>query len=192
MSDQMDSLEDAALRRQSKREMADTIRLLLNTPMGMGPVTDIEDVESLQELADRNVTISTRILMKKAIAAMKGDDKAAQFLFEYGGLKPVEDKHVSVDLPVFIDDLTSMEMRPPALRKSETPMIDVTSDVVIEVPPEPIEVKAPVLSIESPKKEPASISRPTRTIHANPIIGVQVEKKSDKDGMSLPDWVDTI
>ena len=192
MRDRMDSSEDAALRRQSKREMADTIRLLLNTPMSVGPVTDIEDVESLQELADRNVTISTRILMRKAIAAMKGDDKAAQFLFEYGGLKPVEDKHVSVDLPVFIDDLTSMEMRPPALRKSEAPMIDITPDAVIESSSEPTEAKTPAIPIDSPKKEPVSISHPMRTIHANPIIGVQVEKKSDKDGMGLPDWVDII
>lgn len=183
---------DAALRRQSKREMADTIRLLLDTPMNIGPVTDIGEVESLQELADRNMSVGTRILLRKAIAAMKGDDKAAQFLFEYGGLKPVEDKHVSVDIPVFIDDLTSMEMRPPALRKPETPMIDVTPEIVKEAE-SILEAPAPMIRPRNESARPSSsITNPTKTIHANPIMGVQVERKSDKDDLALPDWADSI
>lgn len=188
----MDPSMDAALRRQSKREMADTIRLLLDTPMNAGPVTDIGETGSLQELADRNMSVGTRILLRKAIAAMKGDDKAAQFLFEYGGLKPVEDKHVSVDIPVFIDDLTSMEMRPPALRKPETPMIDVTPEIIKEAEPI-LEIPAPEIELKSESVRSAtSIANPTKTIHANPIIGVQVERKSDKDGLTLPDWADSI
>lgn len=182
-------------RRQSKREMADTIKLLLETPMGSGPTRDIEDVQSLEELASCNVSVGTRILMKKAVAAMKGDDKAAHFLFEYGGLKPVEDKHVSVDLPVFIDDLTSMEMRPPDLRKPEVPVIDIVPEIrEIEAPKGSEEVQTTVPSPRPrgrPRKTESVISNPEKTIHANPIMGTTIQKRK-VDSADLPDWIDTI
>lgn len=181
----MSSSSDAAARRKAKREMSENIKLLLETPMGSGPVTDIEDVDSLQELADRNVTVSTRILMKKAVAAMKGDDKAAQFLFEYGGLKPVEEKHVTFEAPTFIDDLTEMDMRPPMYRSKEKPMIDIT--------PEPEALPAPKKKEMPPKNESKSegISRPTRTIQANPIMGAQISSRPQSHA-DLPDWIDSI
>lgn len=119
-------------RKNAKRDMKMLIREILETPISEGRTYSIDDVHSVSELAKLNTDVRTRIILSVANDATRGDIKAAELLFKYGGYTPAVEANVSVRLPQIINDL-----KPP----EEDDLIDVTPPKpVLEQPKEPSEI----------------------------------------------------
>ena len=129
-SDDMIQHVKALERKNAKRDMKMLIREILETPVNEGRVYSVDDVNSVAELAKLNTDVRTRIILAIANDASRGDTKAAEILFKYGGYTPAVEANVSVRLPQIINDL-----KPP----EEEELIDVTpQNPVLEAPKEEI------------------------------------------------------
>ena len=92
-------------RSNERRDMQRLIQLALASPVNPGEYSEIDGEISVTELAAKNTTMRSRIILSAAVLAGNGDDKARNFLFKYGGYEPVKEQSVSVDIPMIIDDL---------------------------------------------------------------------------------------
>ena len=93
--------------KQKKKDLQFIIGTILDLPMSdEGEFVDPEDAPSFRSLAKANTTVMTRIVLNTAHAAVQGDLQATKLLWEYGGMKPVEEKRIEMALPTFIDDMS--------------------------------------------------------------------------------------
>lgn len=93
--------------RQKKKDLQFIINTILDLPMSEGDdFVSPEDAPSFRSLAKANTTVMTRIVLNTAHAAVQGDLHATKLLWEYGGMKPVEEKRIEMALPTFIDDMS--------------------------------------------------------------------------------------
>jgi hypothetical protein len=93
---------------KDRQDMQRLIRLIFDTPIDdphKKGLKELGDVSSLEGLKKQNTDVKTRILVAQALQACNGDIKSADFLMKYGGLEPVKESQVSLETPVFIDDL---------------------------------------------------------------------------------------
>ncbi len=96
------------LRAKEKADMQKLIRLVLDTPLSnKEPLVEVDGERSLEEYKKAPVDIKTRIVLQMAADAMKGDCKARQDIFKYGGFEPVKEQHLMVDTPTIIDDMSN-------------------------------------------------------------------------------------
>lgn len=94
------------LRAKEKTDMQKLIRLVLDTPLSSKePLVEVDGERSLEEYKKAPVDIKTRIVLQMAADAMKGDSKARQDIFKYGGFEPIKEQHLMVETPVIIDDM---------------------------------------------------------------------------------------
>lgn len=92
-------------KRNARRDMQILIGMVLDSPISAGTVTQVDGRRSIEEYAELNTDVKTRIVMKQAIMAMNGNIKAADFLFHYGGMEPVKEANVTADAPIIIEDI---------------------------------------------------------------------------------------
>ena len=78
---------EARRRRKSMQEFAE---MILGLSMKTGEVHSIEDIKSLAEIKDKNLTVDQMILLKQAEKAIKGDLSSATFIRDTSGNKPKE------------------------------------------------------------------------------------------------------
>lgn len=93
---------------KDRQDMQRLIRLILDTPIEdpqKKKITDLSDVSSLEGLKKKNTDVKTRILTAQALQACNGDRASAEFLMKYGALEPIKESQVTLETPVFIDDL---------------------------------------------------------------------------------------
>ena len=109
-------------RSNDRRDMQRLIQTALMTPINPGEFSEIDGELSLTELASKNTTVRSRIVLNAAFAASNGDDKARTFLFKYGGYEPVKEQNVSVDIPILIDDMDDGSI--PDVEELEEPVHD--------------------------------------------------------------------
>lgn len=87
--------------RRKRSEFKKTAETILGLLANDKEYADIEKVRSIAELHDKNVTVEEAILLAQASRAMKGNTKAAEFIRDTAGQKPVEKVMVSeVELDV--------------------------------------------------------------------------------------------
>lgn len=84
--------------RRAKRDMKKSLEILLNLAIKKGDVIDPEDSEALTEIKNKNLTVQEAILVTQIQKALKGDLKAAEFLRDTAGQKPVDKKDVKQDI----------------------------------------------------------------------------------------------
>lgn len=109
------------------------IRAVMSMPLSDAPITTVDDVSSIKGLADKNTDVMTRIVLQKSRDAMAGDQKAAEFLFKYGGFEPEKAPEVAYVMPTFIMDI------PNTLPPEEDPVqIQSAPPVMAIAAPEPI------------------------------------------------------
>lgn len=90
------------------QDLKEVIKFVLASPLkDKGEVIQADGKMSLESLSKANTDVQTRMIMQIAKSAATGDVKSAEFLAKYGGLEPPKQQHVSVDLPVIIDDMTN-------------------------------------------------------------------------------------
>ena len=78
-----------AERARERKAMKETAETVLSMPMGKGKVKSIEDIKSYLELKGKNLTVQETIILKQVEKAIKGDLKAAEFLRDLVGEKPL-------------------------------------------------------------------------------------------------------
>lgn len=113
----MDADERRVKREMAKRQERDfqeIVKLVLNSPLMNDRPLDLPTSEdSLEKISMMNTDVQTRMVAQMAYDAAHGDVKAAEFLMEYGGLKPAAKQEILVDVPQLIDDLTGRQTPTP-------------------------------------------------------------------------------
>ncbi len=93
--------------RREKRNMQETLKLLLNLTMNDGEATKPEDIKSLADVKGANLTVDQAILLAQIKKAIKGDTQSASFIRDTSGNNPTNKVEHSGSVPVVIkDDIT--------------------------------------------------------------------------------------
>lgn len=89
--------------KRRKKAMRETLDVLLSLPLKSGKYADIETVKNFAALKGKNISTQEAMLISMMQRAMKGDVKAAEFIRDTVGQKPVENMNMNMNLPVFFD-----------------------------------------------------------------------------------------
>lgn len=101
---------------KDRQDMQRLIRMVLDTPINntkKKALVELAENMSLEDLKGKNTDVKTRIISVQALQACNGERGAAEFLMKYGGLEPIKESQVSLETPVFVDDLGDDELGEP-------------------------------------------------------------------------------
>lgn len=82
----------SAAKRREKRDMRETFRAMLDMPMRQGGTTTASTLEGMD---GKNMTVGQAIALNMLKKAMDGDVRAAEFVRDTSGQKPVSQIEVS-------------------------------------------------------------------------------------------------
>lgn len=95
---------------RKRKEMRETLDILLNMPMKKGKVYSAEDVKYFADLKGKNITIDQAMMVCLVQKALKGDLSAIGMVRDTVGEKPAEKVEATVTKNPF-DELTADELR---------------------------------------------------------------------------------
>jgi hypothetical protein len=95
--------------RRRKKAMRETLEALLSLPMKDGIAADVEAIKSFAALKGQNITVQEAMMIAMIQKAMKGNVKAAEWVRDTAGEKPVENMNMNMNLPVFFDGEDELE-----------------------------------------------------------------------------------
>ena len=93
-----------------RKEMRETLDILLNMPMKKGKVYTAEDIKCFADLKGKNITIDQAMMVCLVQKALKGDLSAIGMVRDTVGEKPAEKVEATVTKNPF-DELTADELR---------------------------------------------------------------------------------
>ena len=102
--------EKANETKRKRKEMRETLDILLNMPLKKGKVYSAEEIKSFADLNGKNITIDQALMVKLIQKALKGDLNAIGMVRDTVGEKPVEKVEATVKKNPF-DELTADELR---------------------------------------------------------------------------------
>lgn len=76
--------------RREKKLMRETLDMLLSMPIKNGKLADVDDIRSFAALKGKNISVQEAIMIAQIQKAMKGDTKAAEYVRDTIGQKPVD------------------------------------------------------------------------------------------------------
>ena len=94
--------------RRKRKEMRETLDVLLKMPMKKGEVYSAEDIKCFADLKGKNITIDQAIMVCLVQKALKGDLSAISMIRDTIGEKPAEKVEVTKNP---FDELTADELR---------------------------------------------------------------------------------
>lgn len=103
--DDASSIDPEVRRENSLKEI---VTIVMNSPIGDGAPVKLDGRMSMMSLKDKNLDVQTGIAVRMANQALGGDVKSADWLVKMGGMEPVKEQKITVDLPTFYsgtDDL---------------------------------------------------------------------------------------
>lgn len=95
--------------KRKKRAMRETLDVLLSMPMKSGKFTDIESIKNFAAIKGKNINVQEAMIISMLQRAMKGDVKAAEWIRDTAGQKPVENMNMNMNLPVFFEGEDELE-----------------------------------------------------------------------------------
>ena len=95
---------------KKRKEMRETLDILLNMPMKKGRVYSAEEIKSFADLKGKNITIDQAMMVCLVQKALKGDLSAIAMVRDTVGEKPAEKVEATVTKNPF-DELTADELR---------------------------------------------------------------------------------
>ena len=101
-----------------RKEMRETLDILLNMPMKKGKVYTAEDIKCFADLKGKNITIDQAMMVCLVQKALKGDLSAIGMVRDTVGEKPAEKVEATVTKNPF-DELTADELRELIKRDTE-------------------------------------------------------------------------
>lgn len=102
--------EKANENRRKRKEMRETLDILLNMPMKGGKVASAENIKSFADIKGKNITIDQAMMVCLVQKALKGDLSAIAMVRDTIGEKPAEKVEATVTKNPF-DELTADELR---------------------------------------------------------------------------------
>lgn len=97
--------------RRAKRDMKQSLEILLNLAIKKGVVVDPSNAETLTDVKSKNLTVQEAILVAQIQKALKGDLKSAEFLRDTSGQKPVDKKDIKQEIINPFEGLSTDELR---------------------------------------------------------------------------------
>lgn len=94
--------EKANETKRKRKEMRETLDILLNMPMKKGKVYSAEDIKSFADLKGKNITIDQAMMITLVQKALKGDLNAITMVRDTVGEKPTEKMEIKDTTPVII------------------------------------------------------------------------------------------
>lgn len=95
--------------RREKKLMRETLDVLLSMPLKNGKYADVESIRNFAALKGKNINVQEAILIAQVQKAMKGDTKAAEYVRDTIGQKPVDSVDMNMNLPVFFEGEDDIE-----------------------------------------------------------------------------------
>ena len=95
---------------RKRKEMRETLDILLNMPMKKGKTYSAEDIKCFADLKGKNITIDQAMMVCLVQKALKGDLSAIGMVRDTVGEKPAEKIEANVTKNPF-DELTADELR---------------------------------------------------------------------------------
>lgn len=95
--------------RREKKAMKETLEALLSLPMKSGKSVDVEAVKNFAALRGKNITVQEAMAIAMLQKAMKGNVKAAEWIRDTAGQKPVDNMNMNMNLPVFFEGEDDLE-----------------------------------------------------------------------------------
>ena len=96
--DDASSLDSEIRRENSLKEI---VAIVMSSPIGDGVPIKLDGRMSMKSLKDKNLDVQTGIAVRMANQALGGDVKSADWLVKMGGMEPVKEQKITVDLPTF-------------------------------------------------------------------------------------------
>ena len=96
--------------KRKRKEMRETLDVLLKMPMKKGKVYSAEDIKCFADLKGKNITIDQAMMVCLVQKALKGDLSASSMIRDTIGEKPAEKVEATVTKNPF-DELTADELR---------------------------------------------------------------------------------
>lgn len=103
---------------RKRKEMRETLDILLNMPMKKGKTYSAEDIKCFADLNGKNITIDQAMMVKLIQKALKGDINAIAMVRDTIGEKPAEKIDATLTKNPF-DELTADELRELIKRDTE-------------------------------------------------------------------------
>ena len=103
---------------RKRKEMRETLDILLNMPMKKGKTYSAEDIKCFADLKGKNITIDQAMMVCLVQKALKGDLSAIGMVRDTGGEKPAEKIDATVTKNPF-GGLTADELRELIKRDTE-------------------------------------------------------------------------
>lgn len=138
------SSKDATVR--ADQSLKEIVTIVMNSPIGEGVPVKLDGRMSMMSLRDKNLDVQTGIAVRMANQALGGDVKSADWLVKMGGMEPVKEQKITVDLPTFYSNPDEL---PEDIRKAlaaematvieDTKEDDAAVEVEYEVLPAPEE-----------------------------------------------------
>lgn len=94
--------------RRKRKQMKETLEILMNMTMNPGPHSEIDNITSLKDVKGKNLNIQEAIMVTQVQKALKGDAAAITFIRDMLGEKPGDKMEITGAIPVVIsgeDDL---------------------------------------------------------------------------------------
>ena len=95
--------------RREKKLMRETIDMFLSMPLKNGKFADVDDIRSFAALKGKNISVQEAIVIAQIQKAMKGDTRAAEYVRDTIGQKPVDSVKMSMNLPVMFEGEDDLE-----------------------------------------------------------------------------------
>ena len=95
--------------KRKKKAMRETLDVLLSMPMKSGKFADIEAIKNFAAIKGKNISVQEAMIISMLQRAMKGDVKAAEWIRDTAGQKPVDNMNMNMNLPVFFEGEDELE-----------------------------------------------------------------------------------
>ena len=94
--------EKANETKRKRKEMRETLDILLNMPLKKGKVYSAEEIKSFADLKGKNITIDQAMMITLVQKALKGDLNAIGMVRDTVGEKPTDKMEIKDTTPVII------------------------------------------------------------------------------------------
>lgn len=94
--------EKANETKRKRKEMRETLDILLNMPLKKGKVYSAEEIKSFADLKGKNITIDQAMMVCLVQKALKGDLNAIGMVRDTVGEKPTDKMEIKDTTPVII------------------------------------------------------------------------------------------
>lgn len=97
--------------RREKKMMRETLEMLLSMPLYNKKMVDVDSIRSFGALKGKNVSVQEAMMMAQVMKAIKGDTKAAEYVRDTIGQKPVENVAMSGEVNNPFAELSTEELK---------------------------------------------------------------------------------